>query len=145
MPMRKVCRSHAPAGVGEFAPVGALGQPYLWTRWHVSTGITMDYSHRLPQRRLPFCIRYGCMRIRPSVTLTLSRHYRHRRACRVRILGATQPCKCREEAWPGLQKAVYAGLVKPTPEERNSAHAFNRIALRSAWSYLSESHAIRTL
>jgi len=85
------------------------------------------------------------MHIRPLVTLTLYRHYRHRRACRVRILGATQPCECREEACPGLQKAVYADLVKPTPEEKNYAHAFNRIALRSAWSYLSESHAVRTL
>ena len=47
------------------------------------------------------------MRIRPLVTLTLYRHYRHRRACRVRILGATQSCECREEACPGLQKAMY--------------------------------------
>src|SRR5262249_23024822 len=127
MPMRKVSRSHAQAGVGEFAPVGALGQPYLWTRWHVSIGSTMDYSNRLPQRRLPFCIRYGCMRIRPSVTLTPYRHYRHRRACRVSILGERNPVNMREEVCPGLQKAVYAGLVKPTPEERDYAHAFNRI------------------
>ena len=48
------------------------------------------------------------MRIRPLVTLTSCRHRRHRRACRVRILGATQPCERLEEACPGLQKAVYA-------------------------------------
>jgi hypothetical protein len=82
------------------------------------------------------------MRIRPSVTLTPYRHYRHRRACRVRILGERNPVNMREEVCPGLQKAVYAGLVKPTPEERDYAHAFNRITLRSAWSYLSESHAV---
>jgi SAM-dependent methyltransferase len=78
MPMRKVFRSHAKAGGGEFAPVGALEQLCLPMRWHASIRSMTHCSNRLLQIRLPFRIRSGSMRIRLLEMLTWCRHHRHK-------------------------------------------------------------------
>ena len=65
MPMRKASRSHEIVGVGESVLAGGLVPPYVRTRWHALTRSMTSYSDRSQRRNLPFCVRYGCMRIRP--------------------------------------------------------------------------------
>src|SRR6266511_1065583 len=76
MPMRKVSRSPEAVGGAESALVEELGQPYLQTKWHASTRNMTSYSARSQRRSLPFCITYGCMRIRLLGTLTWCRYHR---------------------------------------------------------------------
>src|SRR5262249_24057269 len=135
MLMRQASRSHGTVGGGECEPVGASGQPYLQTRWHVSTRNMTHYSARSQRRSLPFCIKYGCMRIRLLGRLTWCRHHHHKTRVSMDTTGRLEAIwlkRMRRGPMDAVERAVFkahqgivgntdqGGRRQVTPLKRNS-------------------------